>query len=81
MGDMDFADYRTAVGNALLARADFFRAAAGQFPLGFTLAAWSEAPIAAVRTGREFSLALWLLAMVASLSTATRSNPAIAKGR
>ena len=46
------------------------------FLLGFVLAAWSAAPASAVRDGREISLALWVLAVPASLRTATRSPAA-----
>ena len=39
------------------------------FTLGFTLSAWSTAPINAVRDAREISVAIWILAAVASLTT------------
>ena len=39
------------------------------FTLGFTLSAWSTAPMNAVREGREISVAIWILAAVASLTT------------
>lgn len=57
----------------------FFALLLMNFLLGFTLAAWSEAPIAAVRIARESSLALWLLSMLASLTTVRRSPAAASK--
>ena len=42
------------------------------FTLGFTLSAWSSAPISAVRDAREISLAIWAMAALASLTTLSR---------
>jgi CDP-diglyceride synthetase len=47
--------------------------------LGFVLAAWSDASWIMVRTGRQLSLALWVLSALASLLTVTRSAPATPK--
>lgn len=41
------------------------------FLLGFVFAAWSTAATSAVRAGRGLSLALWVLAGLASLGTLT----------
>ena len=49
------------------------------FVLGFVLAAWSAAPASAVRDGREISLALWIVAALASLRTVRRQTPAAPK--
>lgn len=42
------------------------------FLLGFVMAAWSAASLNAVRAAREVSLALWILAALASLGTLRR---------
>jgi len=47
------------------------------FALGFVLAAWSGAPSSTVRVGREISLALWILAALASLRTVRRQTAPI----
>lgn len=52
----------------------FFGLLLANFVLGFVLACWGSAPASTVRVGREISLALWVLAGVASLST-IRSLP------
>lgn len=49
------------------------------FVLGFVLAAWSTASWTMVRTGRQLSLALWVLSAVASFLTV--AGPAPAKPR
>ena len=45
------------------------------FTLGFALSAWSAAPLNAVRDAREISLAIWVLAGVASLMTLKSPPP------
>jgi len=54
----------------------FFGLLCVNFALGFVLAAWGTASWTVVRTGRQLSLALWVLSALASLLTVTSPSPA-----
>jgi hypothetical protein len=57
----------------------FFGLLCLNFALGFVLAAWSTASLTMVRTGRQLSLALWILSALASLLTVSSPAPATPK--